>query len=64
MNLTLTAYKMVREDTWVKEIIKICSTNTDDRLRDVRCLIECIFVDSLKVVDKMIVLMFKMYESR
>lgn len=29
-----------------------------------RCLIECIFVDSLKVVDKMIVLMFKMYESR
>jgi hypothetical protein len=56
-------YKMTHEDTWVKEIVKTCN-NCLDRLRDVRCLIECIFVDSLKVVDKMIVLMFKMYESR
>lgn len=57
-------YKLVHEDTWVKEIIRICSSDPGSRLRDVRCLIECIFVDSLKVVDKMIVLMFKMYESR
>jgi hypothetical protein len=56
-------YKMTHEDTWVKEIVKICN-NCTHRLRDVRCLIECIFVDSLKVVDKMIVLMFKKYESR